>query len=227
MVPLRTIRAPVRVAGIWRDYARQHGTVLMRAGDFTRLTGDARMQDAALWYMPGNDSPAVLARLKARLPQATDLHIIESADVRRLSLSIFDRTFAVTYALEAVAVLIGLAGMAAAFMGLILARRREFGMLRHLGVTSRELKRTIALEGASLAALGAALGLVLGVILAAILVFVINVQSFGWSMDFRVPAVQLSGFAILLVGAATLAAWLTAQRVIGARDLVRSVREDW
>ena len=100
-------------------------------------------------------------------------------------------------------------------------------MLRHLGVTSSELKRTIALEGASLAALGAALGLVLGVILAAILVFVINVQSFGWSMDFRVPTLQLTGFAVLLIGAATLAAWLTAQRVVGARDLVRSVREDW
>ena len=100
-------------------------------------------------------------------------------------------------------------------------------MLRHLGVTVSELVRMLTLEGAALAALGAVLGHLLGLVLAAVLVFVINAQSFGWSMDFRIPLVQLGSFSLTLIAAAAGAAWLAARRVVGGQDLVRSVREDW
>jgi putative ABC transport system permease protein len=217
----------VRVAGIWRDYSRQHGTVLMEWEDYARITGDARAHDAALWLSVGYSADAVLAAIKSRLPDQPALEIAVSTEVRALSLKVFDRTFAVTYALEAVAVVIGLAGMAAAFMGQVVVRRKELGMLRHLGLTRAELIQMITLEGAALAALGALLGLLLGLILAAVLVFVINPQSFGWSMDFHIPAPQLAGFAAIWVLVAAGAAWLTARRVLGTQDLVRSVREDW
>ena len=217
----------VRMAGVWRDYSRQHGTIVIHLADYARATGDLRAHDAALWMREGVTATALLAALKARLPALQALDLAETADVRALTLRIFDRTFAVTYALEAVAVLIGLAGMVAAFTGLIVARRKEFGMLRHLGLTRRELTRMLTLEGAALAALGALLGLVLGVILAAILVFVINPQSFGWSMDFHIPALPLAAFSATLVAAAAVSAWLTARRVLGMNDVVLSVREDW
>ena len=220
----------VQVAGVWRDYSRQHGSVVMQLPDYTRATGDARAYDAALWLREGVTAAALLPALETRLPDIAALDLTETADVRALTLSIFDRTFAVTYALEAVAVLIGLAGMAAAFTGLIVARRKEFGMLRHLGLTRRELTRMLTLEGAALAALGALLGVALGVILAVILVFVINPQSFGWSMDFHLPVLQLGAFAATLIAAATFSAWLTARCVIGTgstNSVVLSVREDW
>ena len=217
----------VRVAGVWRDYSRQHGAIVMNFEDYARLTGDGRAHDAALWMRDGLTATALLAALKPRLPDFNTLDIADTADVRTLSLKVFDRTFAVTYALEAVAVLIGLAGMVAAFTGLIVARKKEFGMLRHLGLTSGELTRMLTVEGAALAALGALLGLLLGVILAAVLVFVINPQSFGWSMDFHIPAMQLAAFSAALIVAAAGSAWFTARQVIGAQDLVRSVREDW
>jgi putative ABC transport system permease protein len=217
----------VRVAGVWRDYSRQHGAVLINLTDYARVTGDPRARDAALWISAGVTATALLAALKSRLPALTALDLAETADVRALTLKIFDRTFAVTYALEAVAVLIGLAGMVAAFTGLIVARKKEFGMLRHVGLTRRELTRMLTLEGAALAALGALLGLGLGVILAAILVFVINPQSFGWSMDFHLPALQLAAFSATLIVAAAVAAWVSARRVIGEHDVVLSVREDW
>ena len=217
----------VRIAGVWRDYARQHGSLVIHSADYARISGDPRAHDAALWMLEGVSAIALLAAIKTRLPEITTLDLIETADVRALSIKVFDRTFAVTYALEAVAVLIGLAGMVAAFSGLIVARRKEFGMLRHLGLTRRELTTMLTLEGAALAALGALLGIALGVILAAILVFVINPQSFGWSMDFHIPALQLAAFAATLIAAAAFAAWLTARRVMGAQDVVLSVREDW
>jgi putative ABC transport system permease protein len=217
----------VRMAGVWRDYARQHGSLVINLADYTRATGDPRTHDAALWLREGITSAAMLTALKSRLPGAPALDIAETADVRALSLKVFDRTFAVTYALEAVAVLIGLAGMVAAFMGLIVARKKEFGMLRHLGLTRGELTRMLTMEGAALAALGALLGLALGLILAAVLVFVINPQSFGWSMDFHLPALQLTVFLAALIVAAAVSAGLTATHVLGMQDLVRSVREDW
>jgi putative ABC transport system permease protein len=217
----------VRVAGVWRDYARQHGSIVMLLPDYARAAGDARAHDAALWIRESITVTAALAALKSRLPQGMALDLTETSDVRALTLKIFDRTFAVTYALEAVAVLIGLAGMVAAFTGLIVARRKEFGMLRHLGLTRQELTRMLTVEGAALAALGALLGLALGVILAAILVFVINPQSFGWSMDFHIPALQLAVFSAALIAAAAVAAWVTARQVLDAQSLVLSVREDW
>lgn len=222
---LATLR--VQVAGVWRDYARQHGSVVLPFSDYERVTGDARAHDAALWLRDDASAATLLPALQSRLPQLPALEIGETAAVRAASLKVFDRTFAVTYALEAVAVVIGLAGMAAAFMGLIVARRKEFGLLRHLGLTRGELTRMLTLEGAALAALGALLGLALGAVLAAVLVFVINPQSFGWSMDFHVPAGQLAMFAATLIIAAAGAAGLTARHVLASANLARAVREDW
>ena len=227
MNPNRVAATRVHIAGVWRDYARQHGSIVMNFTDYARITGDARAHDAALWMQDGINAAALLPAFKTRLLGVPALEIAETADVRALSLKVFDRTFAVTYALEAVAVLIGLAGMVAAFTGLIVARKKEFGMLRHLGLTRGELTRMLTVEGAALAALGALLGVLLGMILAAVLVFVINPQSFGWSMDFHIPAFQLAAFSAALVVAAAGSAWFTARQVIGTQDLVRSVREDW
>ena len=217
----------VRVAGTWRDYARRHGTIAMRLGDYTRVTGDATAQDAALWLAPGVTAAEAVRRIRSRLPEMTALSMLEAGTIRRLSLQLFDRTFTVTYALEAVAVLIGLAGMATAFAGLILARKKELGMLRHLGLTRRELTRLIVTEGALLAALGAAVGLALGCALAVVLVFVINRQSFGWSMDWQMPVGSLALFVLGLLAAATFTAWLTARHALSGDDIARSVREDW
>ena len=225
--PKKVAAQRVRVAGVWRDYSRQHGAVVIQMSDYARVTGDARAHDAALWLRDGATTAALLAALKAQLPHMAALDIADTADVRAMSLKIFDRTFAVTYALEAVALVIGLAGMAAAFMGLIVARKKEFGMLRHLGLTRGELTRMITFEGAALAALGALLGLSLGVVLAAVLVFVINPQSFGWSMDFHLPLLQLAAVGAALILAAAASAWLTARQVLDTQNLARSVREDW
>ena len=126
---------PFVVAGVWRDYARQHGAILIDRADYVALTGDRRVNDGALWLAPGA-TPAAAMRGAARAARAarssTSPIPARSASV---SLRIFDRSFAVTYALEAVAVLVGLFGLSSSLGAIVLARRREFGMLRHLGLT--------------------------------------------------------------------------------------------
>ena len=148
----QAVRASVR--GLWRDYERPGGSVVMPRDVFVRYTGDTRATTAALWLRAGADPDAVAARIQAALQRGGDYEIAVPREIRRLSLRVFDRTFAVTYLLEAVAVLIGLFGISASTSSQVLARRGEFGMLRHLGVTRGEIGRMLAVEGAALGAVG-------------------------------------------------------------------------
>ena len=160
------------------------------------------------------------------MPGAAALDIAAPGEIRAASLAIFDRTFAVTYALEAVAVLLGLAGLSASFGALVLARRREFGMLRHIGMTRAQISAMLAREGLLVSALGLSVGLVLGWLISLVLIHVVNRQSFHWSMEVYLPWGNLLLFALGLLALATLTAVLSGRQAMTG-DAVRAVREDW
>jgi putative ABC transport system permease protein len=128
--------------------------------------------------------------------------------------------------MEAVAVLVGLFGLSSSLGAIVLARRREFGMLRHLGVTRRQIGAMLAAEGGLLALLGAAAGLAAGWAIALVLVHVVNRQSFNWSMEIHAPYGLLAGLAAVLVGLSVLTAVLSGREAMSA-GAVRAVREDW
>ncbi|MBS1171269.1 MAG: transporter permease [Proteobacteria bacterium] len=143
-----------------------------------------------------------------------------------MSLVLFDRTFAVTYALEGVTILIGLFGVAASFGALAAARRREFGMLRHIGMTRRQIAAMLGIEGAFIAALGVMAGLALGGVIGVVLIEIVNRQSFHWSMDLSVPIGGLALFGTTMVALAALVSIAAARRAMQT-EAVRAVREDW
>jgi len=147
-------------------------------------------------------------------------------EIRALSLRAFDRTFAVTYALELAAVGIGLVGLSSSFGALALARRREFGVLRHIGMTRRQIGEMLATEGFVVSAIGLAVGLALGFAISLILIHVVNRQSFHWGMDLSLPWPALAAFAFVLVGLSTVTA-LASGRQAMSEDAVRAVKEDW
>ncbi len=140
-LPLAGKAVAFTVAGVWRDYARQQGAIVIERERYVALTGDATATNGALWLDAGADRGAVEAALRRDIPGGERLEIAAPGEIRDLSLTIFDRTFAVTYALEIAAVVIGLVGLSSSFGALVLARRREFGMLRHLGMTRRADRR--------------------------------------------------------------------------------------
>jgi hypothetical protein len=146
--------------------------------------------------------------------------------IRATSLRIFDRSFAVTYWLQAVAIAIGLFGVAASFSAQVLARRKEFGLLAHLGLTKRQILTVVAFEGAAWTLLGALAGLALGLVVSSVLVHMVNPQSFHWTMDLMLPWLKLLGLCLAVVAAGTLTAWLAAQAAAG-QDAVLAVKEDW
>jgi len=225
-LPLGGVAREVVVAGVWRDYARSTGTVVVDLAAYRAWTGDEGVTDGSAWLAPGHSAAAVEAALRARIGLGASLEFIETPALRERSLAAFDRAFAITYALEAIAVAIGLAGVAFAFASQALARRAEFGVLRHVGCSRRELSRLLAIEGALLGALGALYGLGVGAVLSLVLVYVVNRQSFHWSLDFHVPGGELALAGLALVGAAALTARLAARALV-TDAAVRAVREDW
>ena len=217
---------PVRVLGIWRDYARQFGAVVIDAADYQRLTGDTRLNDLAVWLAPGAAAPEVEAALRRLAGPELPLEIASTATLRQMSLRIFDRSFAVTLYLQAVAIAVGLVGVAASLSAQVLARRKEFGLLAHLGLTRRQVVTLVGAEAAAWLLAGALIGVALGLLMALVLVQVVNPQSFHWTMPMSVPVARLAALAaaVLLAGVAT-ALW-SARRAAG-RSAVLAVKEDW
>lgn len=223
--------APFFVAGVWRDYARQSGTIAIDKRVFERLTGDQRANDLALWLTDPNAGAPVQQALRELAEQsgagaAGLLEFASASQLRANSLRIFDRSFAVTYWLQAVAIAIGLFGVAASFSAQVLSRRKEFGLLAHLGLTRRQILSVVALEGAAWTSLGALAGLGLGLAVAVVLVHVVNPQSFHWTMELLLPWARLLALCLAVVAAGTVTAWL-AGRTAASRDAVLAVKEDW
>ena len=219
------------VAGVWRDYARQGGAIAIDQAVFESLTGDQRVNDMALWLTQPSDSERVQIALRALAkrfnPGGGDLFELGSASqIRATSLRIFDRSFAVTYWLQAVAIGIGLFGVAASFSAQVLARRKEFGLLAHLGLTRRQILQVVALEGVAWTSVGAIAGLGLGLAVSVVLVQVVNPQSFHWSMDLLLPWPRLLILCLAVVAVGTVTAWL-AGRAAAGKDAVLAVKEDW
>jgi putative ABC transport system permease protein len=213
------------VAGVWRDYARQTGAIQIRLTDYRRLTGDTNATDVAVTVQPGTSVERVVAGLRA-LPFGASLDLSLPGEIRARTLVIFDRSFAVTYLLEAVAIVIGLFGVAATFSAQTLARAREFGMLRHVGVTRTQVLGILALEGGMLTACGIAMGFVLGFAISLILVFVVNPQSFHWSMSLHVPWTVLGTVALVMLASSCSTAVIAGRGAVSV-DAVRAVKEDW
>lgn len=224
-LPLAGKPQALLVAGVWRDYARQSGAIQMRLSDYQALTGDMTVNDAALWLAPGARVADVAAAVRA-LPFGAALELAEPGEIRALSLKIFDRSFAITYLLEAVAIIIGLFGVAATFSAQTMARAREFGMLRHIGVTRRQVLSMLATEGALLTAAGIAVGFLLGWCISLILVFIVNPQSFHWTMQLHMPWPTLATVAAALLASAAATALVAGRQAVSG-DAVRAVREDW
>ena len=214
------------VRGVWRDYEHQNGAIAMDRDDYVRLSGDRALNTVWFWLDDAIDVSTFGNALRDLMPTGAEYDMRTPGELRRLSLAAFDRTFAITYLLELVAVTIGLFGIAAGISAQVLARRSEFGALRHIGFTRGQIATMLSIEGAVLGALGVIVGLLAGAVISLILIYVVNRQSFHWSMDLSVPAELLTALSGALVAAAALIAVISGRQAMGG-DVVRAVREDW
>lgn len=217
----------VWVAGVFRDYGRQHGSVVMDSSVYQALTQDRRRTDIALWLAPDANPAVVLERLRSQFSQFNSLEFRSSTDLRALSLTIFDRSFAMTYALEVAALLVALFTVAAGFAGQALLRLKEFALAQQLGQSSSQLTRWISLESGLLLTLAACWGTVLGLLMSQVLIHRVNPQSFHWTMETSLPAVAIVVLILVTVLLGMLAAVWAAKRNLNPKRLALSLREDW
>ncbi|MDR3704253.1 MAG: ABC transporter permease, partial [Candidatus Sulfopaludibacter sp.] len=210
-IPLGDRTVTFTVAGIYYDYSSSQGLLIVDRSTLLRYLPAQPVTNIAVYLAPGADAEAVQRRMQLRTA-GMGVAIAPNRQLRRLSMEVFDRTFSITWALEAVAVLVAMLGAANSLLALVLDRRRELGLLRYLGASTGQIRGMILTEAAFLGLFAAMLGLALGFVLSLLLVFVVNKQSFGWTIQFHPPWL-LIGSALLLIWCVTVLAGLYPARV--------------
>jgi len=215
---------PLTVAGIYYDYASDRGSVLADRSTLLKYLPDQPVTNIAVYVKPGSDAVKVRRDLEFRL-RGYPLTIAPNDVLRRAAVEVFDRTFAITYALEAVAIVVAMLGAANSLLALVLDRRREIGLIRYLGAAAGQVRRMILMEAGLLGLLAGALGLALGMALSLVLIYVVNKQSFGWTIQFHPPVLLLAG-ALLLVWAVTVLAGVYPARFAARLEPAVVVHEE-
>jgi putative ABC transport system permease protein len=223
-LPLGGSQPSFRIADVFYDYGNERGAILMDRETMLRYLPDPLPSNIAIYVQRGVDPQVV----KQEIFQAAADHrilVFSDHDLRREAMRIFDRTFAITYALEAIAILVAVMGVAGALMALVIDRRRELGLLRFLGASAFQIRKMILTEAGLLGLLANLAGFVVGYFLSLVLVFVINKQSFGWTIQFHWPAAVLVG-ALTVVYAATVLAGLYPARVAVQLNPLEVIHEE-
>ena len=211
VLPLGAARIPFRVLDVYYDYSNERGFILMDRGTLLKYLPDAGPSDVAVYLKPGVNQEQGQSVVQTALAGRKVL-VASNRVLRREGIRVFDRTFAITYALEAVAVFVAIMGVGGALLALVIDRRREFGLLGFLGASKPQLRRIILFEAGLLGLLANIAGVILGFLLSLLLIFVINKQSFGWTIQFHWPVtVLLSGLSIVYL--ATLLAGIYPARM--------------
>jgi putative ABC transport system permease protein len=217
-VPLSSGVHRFRVLGIYYDYSTERGFIVLDRRVLLRYLPDPAASNVAVYLKAAADVRAVRQAIDHAIAGRAVL-VFSNNELRRGAIEIFDRTFRITYALEAVAIFVAVTGIAGALLALVIDRRREFALLRFLGAARGQVRRIILCEAGLLGLLANAIGIVLGTVLSLILIFVINKQSFGWTIQFHWPAMVLLTALTGIYAATILAGLYPARLAIGLNPI--------
>jgi putative ABC transport system permease protein len=192
---------------------------------YLSLFDDDRVTSLAVLAAPGTDPSDLRRRLLAQARGQFALSVTTNSELRREVLRIFDRTFAVTRSLEAIAVAVSVLGIANALLASAVERRRSFGLLRAVGASRGQIGGATLLEAMLSGVTGCAAAILAGAGFAALLLLVLNPQSFGWTVVLNVPGASLTG-AVALVLAASLLAGLVPGRIAASVDPAAAMAEE-
>ncbi len=215
---LGAAQATFRIADIYYDYSSERGNIVMSRSTMLRYLPDPTPSNLAVYVAPGTQVETVRVEIE-KAAAGHRVLMFSNRDLRAEAIRIFDRTFAITYALEAVAVIVAVMGIAGALLALVIDRRRELGLLRFLGAATGQVRKLILVEAGLLGLLANLAGLALGFALSLILIYVINKQSFGWTIRFHWPVEVLLGALTVVYGATVLAGFYPAQVAVRLNSL--------
>lgn len=223
-LPLGETTRRFRVLGVYYDYSTERGFIVMDRGTLLKYLPDTAASNLAVYL----DRGANAARVRAAINKAIGPHrlmLFTNSTLRKGALQVFDRTFQITWALELVAIIVAVIGVAGALLALVIDRKREYALLRFLGADHLQIRRLILSEAGFLGIFGNIAGIALGIALSLVLIFVINKQSFGWTIRFHCPVLLLLG-ALTGVYLATLLAGLYPARAAVRMNPIEVIHEE-
>jgi len=203
---------PFRIAAVYYDYSSDRGVAVMDRGTFRKYFGELSPSGVAAYLREGVDPEKVRSEMLDLLDEGHRAFIFSNRTLRTEILRVFDSTFAITYALELIAIAVAMLGVAGTLLTLVLERRRELSLLRLTGANQRQVRRMVIIEAALIGAVSQGIGLAVGFALSMVLIYVINVQSFGWTIQFHVPLAFLIQASIAVVIATSIAGIYPARR---------------
>ena len=222
-LPLAGATHSFKVLGIYYDYSTERGYVILSRPTLLKYLPDPASSNLAVNLKANADSAAVRQGIDNIIAGRAIL-VFPNSTLRRGAIEIFDRTFRITYALEAVAISVAVMGIAGALLAMVIDRRREFALLRFLGAAQPQVRSIILCEAGLLGLLANIIGFILGALLSLILIFVINKQSFGWTFQFHWPAAMLLS-ALTVVYLATVLAGLYPARIALRMNPIEVIHE--
>jgi putative ABC transport system permease protein len=223
-LPLGEQRVTFKVIDIFYDYGHEAGYIVLNWDTLRRYLPNSAPTNLAVYLAPGADSRRTRAEIQKAIANQS-LMMLSNGEIRQQAIRVFDQTFAITYAVEAISILVAIGGVAGALISIVMDRRREFGVLRYLGGTSAQIRKLILFEAGLIGILANVLGVVLGYVLSLVLVYVINKQSFGWTIQFHWPVAVLLG-SLSVVYVATVLAGLFPARLAVRLDPIEVVHEE-
>lgn len=198
------------IAGIYYDYSSDGGTVMMKKDRFARAFADSSTNNVALYMRDTAMIDATRALIERRFGGRYSLIAYSNRSLRDDALIVFDQTFAITYALQLVAVIVAAIGVANTLAALVVERSREIGILKALGATGAQLRKMTLVQAGLIGAASQTLGIVAGLALSAILIYVINRVSFGWTIQFTLSPLVLVSSTLLVIVTAFVAGLIPA-----------------
>jgi len=176
------------ITGIYRDYSNDRGVVVMDRPLYIESFHDETSNTIVIFLKPGVNLETARRELERRFGAKYHAFAVSNAEIRREVMNIFDQTFLITYALLGVAIVVAVLGIINTLAALILERTRELALLRVSGMSRAQLRVMMVLESSVIGVASTGAGIVMGYVLSWILINVINKQSFGWTIEFHVPA---------------------------------------
>ncbi len=226
-VTLTTPRGPAvfEIAGVYSDYTRDQGVILMARRNFDVWWSDPTVQSLAVYLRPGTPWEPLAEGFRAQFSGEGEFVIYSNAALRSRILTIFDQTFAVTYILRTVAILVAIAGIFLSVTTLVAERQREIGVLRSIGASRGQVQRLLMTEAGMIGAVSTLLGVTSGLVLALALIWVVNPAFFGWTIALQIPWGSVLATPLWIIPAALVAAWFPAWRA-SQQSIATAVREE-
>jgi putative ABC transport system permease protein len=211
------------ISGVFYDYSSDWGMVLLEKKLFQSLWNDETLHSAGIYLKEGVSQESFKETIRERYSKPYRLFVVSHRELRKEVLKIFDQTFAITYALEFIAIIVAILGIINSLNALIIERQRDIGIVRAVGAFRRQIEKTTLIEAGMIGFFSHIFGLLCGFLLSILLIYVINKQSFGWTIQFSIPLWSLIESWLIVMFTSIGAGFIPARRA-AKMNMVESLR---